>query len=128
MRSRPGPAGRRAALLLLLFGAGCRTWRAVPPPSAGAPTALPRVRVLRLDGSRVEVGQVNVRRDTLYGERRAAIASGYREVVAVPVDSVRRLEARRVSAARTGALAGGILLGVAAAVYAFASYVGFWSA
>jgi hypothetical protein len=100
----------------------------VPPPSAGAPTTLPRVRVLRLDGSRVEVGQAYVRGDALYGERRAGTAPGYRGVVAVPVDSVRRLEARRVSAGRTGALAGGVLLGVAAAVYLFASYVGFWSA
>jgi hypothetical protein len=71
---------------------------------------------------------VYVRGDTLYGERRAGTAPGSRGVVAVPVDSVRRVEARRVSAARTGALAGGVLLGVAAAVYVFASYVGFWSA
>jgi hypothetical protein len=111
-----------------MLGAGCRTWQPVPPPSAGAPTTLPRVRVLRADGSRVEVDQVYVRGDTLYGERRTGTAPGSREVVAVPVDSVRRVEARRVSGARTGALAGGVLLGVAAAVYLFAYYVGFWVA
>lgn len=128
MRHLRGAADRRAALPLLMLVAGCRTWQPVPPPPAGTPTRPTRVRVLRTDGSRLEVVRAYVRGDTLYGKRRDGLAPGGRAVAAVPVDSIRRLEALRVSGARTGALAGGLLLGVVAAMYAVVYYVGIWSA
>lgn len=107
-------AGRYAVLLLLgAAPAGCRTWRAEPLPAAGAPARVVqgRVRATRADGSRVELVGARVGGDTLRGAR------GGTEV-AVPLDSVRRLEARRVSALRTGALVGGVLLTFAAAIAA----------
>jgi hypothetical protein len=124
MRSCSGTARRGAALLLLTLGAGCRSWQPVLPPLAGAPSRPTRVRVTRADGSRVELVGASVRGDTLYGERRGGAAPGRGAVAAVPLDSVRRLEARGVSGARTGTLAAGVLLGLAAVVYLFAYTVG----
>ncbi len=128
MRPCSGPARRRAALLLLTSGAGCRTWQPVPLPPAGAPAPLARVRVTRADDRQVEVLRASVRGDTLYGERRDGASPGRGAAAAVPLDSVRRLEARRVSGARTGALAAGVLLGLAAALYLVAYQVGFRAA
>jgi hypothetical protein len=68
------------------------------------------VRATRTDGSRVELARVRVAADTLRGERRAAgRGDAARVAVAVPLDSLRRLETRRVSIARTVGLYFGVM-------------------
>lgn len=104
VRRRAG--SRRTTLLLVALSAACRTWRAEPLPVAGAPArAIPsRVRATRADGSQVELARARIAGDTLRGERWEIDRSGRPAAVAVPLDSVRRLEARRVSVARTAAV------------------------
>jgi hypothetical protein len=105
-------AAMRAAPLLLWIALtpACRTWR--PEPLPASPTAerviRHRVRATRADGRRLELTRVRVARDTLRGELRAA-DGGPGAVVAVPVDSLRRLETRRVNVARTVGLYFGVM-------------------
>jgi hypothetical protein len=115
-------AASRTSLLLVLALAACRTWRAAPLPVAGAPDRAVRghLRATRADGSRVELARARVARDTLRGEPRRAGDDGARPPVAVPLDSLRRLETRRVSVARTL----GLYFGVMGAVFLGQTVVG----
>jgi hypothetical protein len=125
-RARRRCAGRAAALVLLAVPGACRTWRTEPLPTAGAParSVAARVRATRADGSRVELARARVAGDTLRGERRENGPSGRPSPVAVPLDSLRALEARRVSWPRTGALVVGALLAWFAVAFAALSAAG----
>jgi hypothetical protein len=72
------------------------------------------VRATRPDGSRGELAEAHLEGDTLRGQLYEIPRGRGPVAVAVPLDSVRRLEARRFSGARTGALAGGVVLGFVA--------------
>jgi hypothetical protein len=117
---RPTRRSARSALALSLAGTvaglpACRTWRAEPLPRAVAGAPAPErivrgpVRATRLDGRRVELAEARVANDTLRGPLRARAAPGGVATVAVPLDSVHALEARRFSPVRTAGLVGGIL-------------------
>ena len=113
-------AARRAALrlvpLLAALVLGCRSWRAEPLPPPGAPAQDVRgpIRATRTDGTRVELTRVRIAGDTLRGERRTADGGDVSGApVAIPLDSVRGLERRRVSIARTV----GLYFGVMGAVF-----------
>ena len=110
-------AGRRTALPLLLTllltpAAACRAWRAEPLPAPGARAALvvaaEHARLTRLDGRVDELLDARVERDTVRGDLLGP--RGREGAVAVPLDSVRRLQVRHVSGALTAALAGGLVL------------------
>lgn len=106
---------RRAPLLVALV-VGCRSWRAEALPAPGSPPRAVRgpVRATRVDGTRVELTGARIAGDTLRGERRTAHgldAPG--AAVTIPLDSVRGLERRRVSIARTV----GLYFGVMGAVF-----------
>jgi hypothetical protein len=108
-------ARRATALALLaLTTPGCRTWRAQPLPDASAPERVidGRVRAVRTDGSRVELVGARIGGDTLRGEQWQIGRDGRRVAVAVPLDSVERVERRAVSKGRTAALVGGIVVGL----------------
>lgn len=110
-----GLAGRRTAPLLLVFlapAAACQAWRAEPLRATGAPAE--HARLTRLDGRVDELLDARVERDTVRGDRLGH--RGREDAVAVPLDSVRRFEVRRVSGPRTLGLAAG----VAAAYLGFA--------
>ena len=114
----PAPLARRAsrrlishwALLLPLLVA-CRTWRAEPLPLGRAPDRAVRghFRATRADGTRVELTRVRIEGDTLRGELRASEGEAQRTPVAIPVDSVRGIERRRVSVARSVGLYFGVM-------------------
>jgi hypothetical protein len=109
-------AGRSNALrrapLLVAFLAGCRSWRAEPLPAAGAPARAVggHLRVTRADGARVELTRTRIAGDSLRGERRTPDGGdAARTVVTIPLDSVYRLERRRVSIGRTVGLYFGVM-------------------
>jgi hypothetical protein len=103
---------RLRPLLLLLCLSSCHSWvrQDFAPGAAPARAVGDHVRATRADGSRVELASASLAGDTLRGERWEIGRDGRRVAMAVPLDSVRRLEARRVSAGRTGALVGGVVL------------------
>jgi hypothetical protein len=96
-------------LLLPFLGAGCQGWHTHPLPVVGGrDRAVPgHVRATRSDGSRVELSGTSVVRDTLRGEAWRSRETGRPLALTVPVDSLRRLESRGVSAGRTLALVSG---------------------
>ena len=103
---------RLRPLVLLLWLPGCHTWArrdlATGPAPSGAVRG--RVRATRADGRVLDLVRARVERDTLRGELYAAPPGRGPSAVAVPLDSVRRLDARRFSVRRTAAL-GGVLVG-----------------
>jgi hypothetical protein len=103
---------RRASLLAATaFLAGCQSWHTepLPTPRDSARVVRGHVRATRADGSSIELAGVRVAGDTLRGTVWATRRSAEPRAVALPVDSVPRLEARRVSVGRTAALTGGLL-------------------
>jgi hypothetical protein len=95
-------AQRRLAPLLAL-AVGCHSWQSEFLPRTGpAPRAVPgRLRATRTDGSRVELTRARLASDTLHGELRAVADGAAARAVAIPVDSVRALDRRRFSIARS---------------------------
>lgn len=95
--------GRRAtalAALTALAASGCFRWQAIDP----APGATLRdVRVTRVDGTALEMGDAHWAGDTIVGRRRGAR-------VAVPRDSVHALAVRRLDRTRTAWAAVGAAL------------------
>jgi hypothetical protein len=91
--------------------AGCRSWHTepLPTPRDSARVVNGHVRATRADGSTIELAGVRVAGDTLRGTVWATRRGTQPRTVAFPVDSVQRLEARRVSVGRTAALTGGLL-------------------
>jgi hypothetical protein len=120
---------RLRPLVLLLCLTGCHTWARTDLSRAPAPDREPfeHVRATRADGSRVELVNARVEGDTLRGERWEIGRDGRRVQIAIPVDSVRQFETRKISGGRTTALAGGItvvvlgLVALAAAVAALST-------
>jgi hypothetical protein len=121
-RSTPAPhhttrrdAARRAgALALLVATSACRTWRAEPVPAGATPgrAVAAHVRATRADGTWLELREARVDRDTLRGVRWSADGLTPATPTAIPLDSVRRLEARRVSTKRTVWLGVGLMSAV----------------
>lgn len=105
---------RCVLLVLLALSAACRTWRTEALPVRGAPDRAigGHVRATRADGIQVELNRVRVTGDTLRGEPRRGEAGEHGSETAIPLDALRRLEVRRVSAARTVWLGVGVLAGV----------------
>jgi hypothetical protein len=68
-----------------------------------------QLRLTRADGQRVVLTRARVAADTLRGERPDADGGGRPSAVAIPVDSVRGLERRRFSLARTVGLYFGVM-------------------
>ena len=104
---------RLRPLVLLLWLPGCHTWERRDLTTGPAPRGAVqgRVRATRADGSVLDLVRVRVDQDTLRGELDALPRGRGPSAVAVPLDSVRRLDARRFSVRRTAALGGGIVLG-----------------
>jgi hypothetical protein len=99
------PAGTRGLVAAaLVASAGCHSWQRRPLP-ADAPPAVSRgrpVRVVRADQSTLELARPAIVGDSLVGE------AGTPPVrTAVALRDIRRLDERRVSAARTGGLVAG---------------------
>jgi hypothetical protein len=113
-RARSHATLRCALLVPLALMAACRTWRAEPLPAMGSPARAigGHVRATRADGIRVELTRARVVGDSLRGEPRGRAAGGQRSETAVPLDGLRQLEVRRVSAARTTWLGIGVLASV----------------
>ena len=90
---------------------GCRTWQAVPIPRDGSPApSAAHARLTRHDGRVDEVADARVEGDTMRAERYHSAPGPGRVAVAVPLDSVRDVEVRRVSWPRTLGLAAGVIL------------------
>ena len=117
------PVARRARALILLaavpFVGACRTWRPAALPRDGAsverpaPTATGRARLTYVDGRVDDVFAAYVDQDTLRAERYIVTRAQGRVALAVPLDSVRALEVRRVSWGRTLGLVVGVYGAVA---------------
>jgi hypothetical protein len=115
---------RVATALALAFATctatACHSWRAVAlpkaTPSAEAQERAVRgpVRATRADGRRLRLGNTRIAHDTLHGVSREP--GGRASTVAIPLDSIQHLEARRVSVLKTG----GLVLGVVAAWFVLA--------
>ena len=84
-------------LLVLMIVSGCRTWRAVPQPSALTRPLAAHSRVVRTNGERTEIIEGRVTRDSVIGLSRAGRVS-------VPRDSVEGVEERRLNWARSTGL------------------------
>jgi hypothetical protein len=112
---------RLRPLVLLLWLAGCHTWARATSRPAPAPSGAieGRARATRADGSVLYLVGARVDGDTLRGQIDAAPGERGPRAVAVPVDSVRRLDVRRLSVGRTAALGGGgVLVALALALAA----------
>jgi len=113
---------------LILSLAGCASWRAVDvqPPGQYVQTAHPdRIRVVQAGGAALALQAPYVSGDSLIGVRRDLGGGGSGGPVALPLTSIRELQVRKVSAAKTGALVlGGSLLVCAALLLAAAALVG----
>ncbi|HEX6748741.1 MAG TPA: hypothetical protein VF092_15695 [Longimicrobium sp.] len=94
---------RIAGLALLALQAACVTWMERPAPRPRAAASLPaRVRVTRMDRTSMVLIDPFVRGDSLHGTR----VDPPVQDVAVALDDVLRVEARRVNVAATaGAVA-----------------------
>jgi hypothetical protein len=102
---------RLRPLVLLLWLPGCHTWArhdVAPGTAPGGAVVQGRVRATRADGSVLDLVRARVDRDTLRGELYAAPRQRP-SAVAVPLDSVRRLDARRFSVRRSAALGVGLV-------------------
>ena len=114
---------RHTRVLLLLAaipgGTACRTWRPAELPRDGGSAQRPasavsgRARLTYVDGRVEDVFAAYVDRDTLRAERYVITRAQGRVALAVPLDSVRALDVRRVSWGRTLGLAVGIYSAVA---------------
>ena len=94
---------RIAALALLALQAACVTWSERPTPRPQAASLPARVRVTRMDRTSVVLIDPYVRGDSLRGTR----FDQPTEDVAIALDDVSRVEARRVN---VGATTGLVLL------------------
>lgn len=95
----------RTLLLLPLLASACATWRTVPLAPRDSVSLPAPVRVVRAREAAVELDSGRVTADSVVGLRR-----GTR--IAISRDDVAYIEQRRVSAARTFGLAGGVLAGL----------------
>lgn len=91
-------------LCVLALSVGCQTWQSVAIPRAGAePTpVVSRARVTFRDGRVSEVSDVRFARDSMRATRAGV-------VFAVPTDSLRSVEIRRLDWVPTLGLGAGIL-------------------
>jgi hypothetical protein len=109
---------RRSALLLVPLLLGCHSWQRQPLPTSGSPDQViaGRVRAVWTDGAPTvatpELTRARLTRDTLYAEHYVIRRGRGPVMVTVPVDSIRRLEVRRLSWGRSLGLVLGIWLGV----------------
>jgi hypothetical protein len=107
---------RRSWILVPLLACGCRSWSALPltPKAIGElPT---NSRVLRKGGARVLLYTGSVTADSIIGSRGDTVR------VAIPRDSVTRVEKSHFAPLRTVGLFAGLAVGaLAAAFIAFAS-------
>ena len=96
--------GTRMLAVLTLSTTGCQTWHPVVIPRAGAePTPVaPIARVTFRDGRVSEVAQMRFARDSMHAARAGVL-------FAVPADSLRAVQVRRLDWFRTMALGAGIL-------------------
>ncbi len=115
MRSRLSAASARIRPVLAgVLLAGCHGWHAHPLPTPGVQALGGRTRATLADGRQLDLAKARIDRDTLHAERYRIGRDGRPTVLAVPMDSVRALETRRVSWSRTLGLVAGIWLGVGA--------------
>ncbi len=109
-------SARRATALalagVLAFGTGCSSFREIPRTDYAAHPEYPHVRVVTNDGRKFEFDTAKVQGDTLTGYRRRDTPGPLDEydTVALPMDEVVSLRARRIDWYRTG-LVGGLVLG-----------------
>ena len=90
--------------------AACTSWHRSPTAAEGVARANSgEIHVNRVDGSMLRLVNASIVGDSLVG---TSPVSGAR--VAIPVSSVVSTETKQVSAGRTAALGGGVLIGVVA--------------
>ena len=105
---------RRRAFALWLTA--CHTWRPVQLAPTPGFQEKERVRVVRSNGSRIELASPSIVDDSLVGQGRRPDTR-----VAIPMTEVRRVETRRLSTMRTVLLVGGVAVAVYLAVGAYAA-------
>jgi hypothetical protein len=106
-----GPLRRSIlASTCVLLLSGCTVWEDPPAPGpAGARALHGLVRVMRTDGSSMELGDVRVQRDSIVGTPRRNVDAR----VAIALSDVQRMEVKRVDVAASTWAA--LLAGVATA-------------
>lgn len=110
--SRSFPArGRTYALIFLLWSAACASWRPAPLTPELVARDPAKLRVVRLDGSRVVLDGPELRGDTLIG-------TDHGREIAIPRDSVRQAATREFSSSKSLVLVASVL-GVLALTAAF---------
>lgn len=122
MATGEGRLGRLGARLLCAvlsasLASGCTTMRPVPPTAGGFQESIhpgDRVRVVMRDGSEVELRVTAVTAETLAGELTRAPVLSSRHVTLRLAD-VARIERSGVSAGKTAALGGAVVVGLAVA-------------
>ena len=92
--------------LALMVGTGCRTWREVPMASVSSRPLAKQSRVVRTDGVWIEMSRARLTTDSITGTTRDGR-------IAVPRDSIRRLEEQRVNWRRSTGLFLTVYLGMA---------------
>lgn len=110
---RRRPVVHGLALLPLPLLLACHSWQVQPLPTNGSADRVieGRVRAAWTDGARTELTRARLTRDTLHAEHYVIPRGRGPVMVAVPLDSVRGLEVRRLSWRRSLGLAAGIWLG-----------------
>jgi hypothetical protein len=95
---------------LLIFASACTSWHATMAPLPEVVREHPdRIRVTQRDSGQIEVRHPVVAADTLRGIHDD-------RPVAIPVEEILRVEARRASAAKYGVLAGVLIVAASAAL------------
>ena len=98
-----------AALGIVLF-TGCTSWHRTASPAEGVAKAKSgEIRVYRADGSTIQLVNASIVGDSLVG---TSPVTGAR--ISMPTAAVVSTETKQVSAGRTAALGGGVLVGVIA--------------
>jgi hypothetical protein len=102
--------GGACCLAFLLQTSGCTSWSSQrnPPAQVLSEKAFDLVRVVRNDGSRVDIYQPRVVNDTVTGFARNPSEQKEAETVSVPVADVRYLEVEKFSAGKTILLVAGV--------------------
>jgi len=104
----PGPRLRGFVALSLLASTGCTTIREIPRDAYDAAPERHHVVVVRRDGTRQEFDYARVAGDTLKGFTERDNESGITEYrsVAIPLDDIEHLSAKRLDWYRTALVAG----------------------
>jgi hypothetical protein len=111
-----------SALLLLAYLPACTSFQATTQPLSeltAPPKTVKKARITTTSGARIELGNLRVANDTLYGE--PAVPRPEPGPMAIPLADIKKVEVHKADLASTAVLIGGIVLLVVGGAIAYAN-------